>query len=305
MVLQVCAISLERERVANHPTNEFLRLRIRFRWERKRFICFMKNPSLDFRGKLILLAVFSPLAAILGGLLDSYGLLEARYSFFCYMGSAVLGLLVLATILGRFIDRHFADFKATKMFGVGLVALSTYVAHGMAQGEVNAIFHIDASALPHTVTAASAFFIARWLYSLVMLPLLFASTIYFMTCFWLSRGAGAVTAFAVFFSAALWSGLLHFQVVNDENRTSNLYQIALNMDFNKKSFCSGLPPKSEGVVFLGSNQSRAIAAPQLISLAGNSKSIFRKVQVPTTFSVVNCLAPIRGLPAGDLKDLMK
>jgi hypothetical protein len=268
--------------------NERIRLRARFAWQRKRLRSFIKNPTFDLRFKLIAMSIVSPLIAVVGGALASYGLLTAGYAFAFYMSGAALGLVVLATLTSRFLDRHFAEFKSAKILALATFALATYVAHGRAVGEVNAIFQIDASALPHATTAASAFVIATWIYPAVVLPILCGSAV-LMLYYGRAAGGNALIAFAILISSVLWAGLLNFQAMPAPARKSNLYQIALEMDFNKRSHCSGLPVGSEGVVFIGPDQRRAIVAPRLVEIKRSSKTIFKQVQVPEKFDIVDCL----------------
>ncbi|PWF47750.1 hypothetical protein [Massilia glaciei] len=204
------------------------------------------------------------------------------------MSGAALGLVVLATVTSRFLDRHFAEFMSAKILALATFALATYVAHGRAVGEVSAIFQIDASALPHATTAASAMVIATWIYLAAVLPILIDSAVLMLYYYGKSEGGNAMIAFAILISSVLWAGLLNFQAMPAHARKSNLYQIALEMDFNKRSHCSGLPADSEGVVFLGPDQRRATVAPRLVEIKRSSRTIFKQVQVPENFDIVNC-----------------
>jgi hypothetical protein len=269
--------------------NEWMRLRVRLAWQLKRLRCFAGAPKFDLRFKLIVMSAISPAIAIFGGALASNGLLGAGFAFVLYLIGATLGLLVLVTLGARFLDDHFADFKAAKGFGVALFALATFVAHGRAVGEVNSIFHVDASALPHTTAAASAMIISIWVYLGVLLPICIISVICALYFFGRARRGNAMISFAVFIAALLWASLIDHQIAQDDRRKSNLYQIALEMDFNKRSNCLGVPEQSEGVVFIGPDQLRAIAAPRMVERSRSSKSIFRGIDVPSKFDVVKCL----------------
>ncbi|MES3021072.1 MAG: hypothetical protein V4857_05750 [Pseudomonadota bacterium] len=268
--------------------NERIRMRAKFAWQRKRLRSFVKNPTFDLRFKLIAMSIASPLIAVVGGALASYGLVTAGYAFAFCMSGAALGLVVLATLTSRFLDRHFAEFKSAKILALAMIALATYVAHGKAVGEVNAIFQLDASALPHATTAASAMVIATWIYMAAVLPTLIGSAVLMLYYYGKSEGGNALIAFAILMCAVLWAGLLNVQAVPAHARKSNLYQIALEMDFNKRSHCSGVPMDSEGVVFIGPDQRRAIVAPRLVEIERSPRTIFTQVQVPENFDIVNC-----------------
>lgn len=203
---------------------------------------------------------------------------------------AAFGAVVLGTLVQRFLARHFADFKSARLLGVGLAALATFVAHGRAVGEVNAIFQIDASALPHATAAASAMTIGAWLFWTVLVPVTVASFAWLIRCCMKARFGDATIAGAILIAGVTWCGLIGNQAAPDRRRQSNLYQIALAMDFNKRSHCRGVSHDSEGVVFIGPDQRRAIVAPRRIEVpsGGGFNSLVPQLQVPTNFPIVEC-----------------
>ncbi|MDQ1816403.1 hypothetical protein RBA41_24195 [Massilia sp. CCM 9210] len=264
------------------------RLRVRLAWQRQRLRCFIDNPTFDFRFKLIAMSILSPVIPVGAGLLASYGLLAPKQAFVCYMAGALLGLLVLATLATRFIDRHFAEFKSAKIIGLALLGLATYYAHGQAAVEVNAIFQVDASSLPRATAAASALVLANWIYPAIVLPILFGSIALVLYYAGKAQRGNMAIAFAICMSSTLWAGLINYQAAPDRIRKSNLYQIALEMDFNKRSTCAGVPADAEGVVFIGPDQRRAIVAPRLAEIRRSPNAIFKEVKVPETFEKVDC-----------------
>ncbi|ATQ75794.1 hypothetical protein CR152_15615 [Massilia violaceinigra] len=262
------------------------RTRVRVAWQRKRLRDLLQNPF-DFRLKLIAMSILSPVIPIVTGLLASYGLLAPSRAFVCYMAGALLGMVVLTTVASRFIDRHYSEFKPAKFIGLGLLGLATYFAHGQGAIEINAIFEVDASSLPKATAAASALVLAQWANS-ALIPLLFASGALVLYNMAKSRPGDAAISFAICMSSCLWAGLIHYQAEPDPTRKSNLYQIAVALDFNKRSTCAGVPKDAEGVVFVGPEQRRAIVAPRLTELHSSSNSIFKEVEVPEKFDKVEC-----------------
>ncbi len=269
--------------------NQWMRLRVKFASQCKRLLCFLKNRKFDFRFKLIAMSIMSLIIGVVGGVLAAYGFLGAGYAFVFFISGAMLGLLVLGTLTAHFLEQHFAEFKSAKFFGFGLFALVTYVAHGKAVGEINAIFQIDASAFPHATTAASAMIISTWISWALLVPICFVSLICSIYHYTASKAGNTMISAAVFIACFLWTSLIEHQAAPDGRRKGNLYQIALEMDFNKRSHCLGLPEGSEGVVFIGPDQLRAIVAPRKVEIQTNSKSIFREIQLPEKFDIVNCL----------------
>jgi hypothetical protein len=270
------------------PLNEWMRLRIRFSWHGKRLRQFMKDPIFDLRFKLIAMSAASWMIPILGAILASNGLLGAACAFLLYMTGATLGALVLVTLVSRFLDAHFAEFKSAKIFGVGLFALATFVAHGKAVGEINSIFPIDASVLPHATAAASVMLIATWSFWAVLIPTCIISAFCAICHYKKAQAGNATMSFAVFVATLLWASLIDHQIAPERKRQGNLYQIALEFDFNKRSKCSGLPEGAEGVAFIGPDQRRAIIAPRLVVTKVVPTSIFREVEVPPDFAITHC-----------------
>jgi hypothetical protein len=264
------------------------KIQIKYAWQRKRLACFWKDPKFDRRSKLIGISALSPTIAVVGGALASNGILSAGPAFVFYMAGALLGLVVLFSMAIRFIDVHFSEFKATKIFGLALIAVASYIAHGKAVAEINGIFSVDAAALPHATSAASVMIICIWVCSLILIPICAGSALLSVYFYWKSKAGNAAMAFAVFISSLLWVSLIEHQISPENRRKGNLYQIALEFDFNKHSRCNGLPANAEGVLFLGADQRRAMVAPRLMELSRSPKSIFRVVQVPTDFKLVTC-----------------
>ncbi|WP_426105443.1 hypothetical protein [Massilia sp. TSP1-1-2] len=265
-------------------------------WGRRRKSRFRRHPPLSvrsqfsFRFKVIAMSGASAACVLLARALGNGASSISGWAWVLVLAGAVLGALVLGAVAHRFLDRHFSRFKSAKLFGFGLFALATFVAHGQAVGEVNNIFHIDASSLPHATTAASAMAIGAWLFWAVLIPATVASGAWLIRCASALRWGDATITAAIFFAGVTWSAVVGHQAAPDVRRQSNIYRIALAMDFNKRSNCEGVPAASEGVVFIGPDQKRAIVAPPRVDILsrGGFSSLVPQVQVPTEFQIVEC-----------------
>ena len=249
-----------------------------------------RRRKIGLRTKLIAMSSLSAAFALLARALDGFGWSEGGLIWALVLIGAAFGAVVLATLIRRLLNRHLASFKAARLFGVGLAALATFVAHGRAVGEVNAIFQVDASALPHATAAASAMTIGTWLFWTVLVPVTVTSGAWFIRCCARSLYGDATIAGAIFFAGAAWSGLIGHQTAPDQRRASNIYQIALATDFNKRSHCVGVPPDSEGVAFIGPDQRRAIVAPRKVEVPGRGgfSTLIPQLQIPPSFPIVEC-----------------
>jgi hypothetical protein len=265
-------------------------LRLKLALRRRRPGYLFGKQAIDHRFKLIAMSVASAGLPVIGRAISGVEMFGPAWGAGVVLLGAVLGVLVLNTLAHSWLERHFAAFRSAKLLGLGLLALATFIAHGQAVGEVNAIFLVDASALPHTTTAASAMVIGAWLLWAVLLPVLAVSSIFAIFYYVKSRLGDFMIAFAICLACITWVALVAQQAGPELRRKSNLYQIALEMDFNKRSSCVGLPKGAEGVLFIGPDQRRAIVAPQkvMIETRGEFGKLVPQLQIPSNFQVVDC-----------------
>jgi hypothetical protein len=274
----------------HRAAHKVIRLRLKLALRRRRLGYLFGKLTIDHRFKLIAMSAASAGLPVIAKVVSDIGFLSPAWSVGLVLIGAVLGVLVLNTLAHGWLERHFAAFKSAKFLGLGLLALATFIAHGQAVGEVNAIFHVDASALPHTTTAASAMVIGAWLLWAVLLPVLAVSSVCAIFYYVKSRAGDVMIAFAILLACVTWVALVAQQAGPELRRKSNLYQIALEMDFNKRSNCVGLPKGTEGVLFIGPDQRRAIVAPQkvMIETRGEFGKLFPQLQIPSDFQIVDC-----------------
>lgn len=270
--------------------HKVIRMRLKLALRRRRLRYLFGKPAMDHRFKLIAMSATSAGLVAIARAISGIGVSGPAWAAGLVLMGSVVGVFVLTTLAHGWLERHFAAFKSAKLLGLGLLALATFIAHGQAVGEVNAIFQIDASALPHTTTAASAMVIGAWLLWAVLLPVFAVSFICSVNFYVKSRYGDFMIAFAIFLASVTWVALVGQQAGLELRRKSNLYQIALEMDFNKRSHCVGLPEGAEGVLFIGPDQRRALVAPGkiLIKTRGGFGALVPQIQVPSDFQIVDC-----------------
>lgn len=219
--------------------------------------------------------------------LDAWKILPTFWLFACLFVSIVLGLFVFAAFVEKLIVEKFIGFKSTQLFWLGAVALVTYVAHGQAGEEVNAIFSQDASAFPYATTAATVMTIAApaGKPALVIAVLSFVYGAYKM---FRSDSAYVMTALTLGINLISFGSFVDHQIARDANRRSNIYQIALAMDFNSQFRCAKARTGVDSAIFIGTDQRRALIAPPLIVRQQSSKSLFKLVEVPKEFYFAEC-----------------
>lgn len=219
---------------------------------------------------------------------DSLGFLHARQLIALFFAMMFLGLYVFVLFVEKVFAKNFIDFKSTKLFWVGLVAFLTYIAHGQAGDEVNAIFSQDASTFPYATTAAAAMIMASWtLWPSILIGA--ASFLYAFYCMLRSQSGLVFIAMTVGIQLFTFSTLVEYQMGSEKVRRNNIYQIALAMDFNGHFRCEGATLGEDTVAFIGPSQNAALVAPPVVVKHQNDKSLFKRVEVPEGFRRVSCM----------------
>jgi hypothetical protein len=103
------------------------------------------------------------------------------------------------------------------------------------------------------------------------------------------RSSEALITLAVGFNFFSFGLFIERQITPDEQRKSNIYQIAVAMDFNGRFTCPGIEDKLNRVAFVDSDQTRGMVAPPLRVKSYNKRSTFKLVEVPPVFRTVTCL----------------
>jgi hypothetical protein len=270
--------------------HKLVSLRVKLAWRRKDLRYLSGRTKINHRFKLISMSAATAVLAASARVLSGVGIIGPAWAAILLLMGSIFGAIVLATLVHAWLERHFASFRSAKTLAVGLLALASFVAHGQAVGEVNAIFEIDASALPHTTAAAAAMVIGNWALWIVLLPVCIVSAVCLCVFYGRSRYGESTISFAILMASLTWGALVFQQAGPELRRKSNLYQIALAMDFNKRSHCDGLPEGTEGVVFIGPDQKRAIVAPRkvVVPTLGDFGVLVPQIKIPESFKIVEC-----------------
>lgn len=258
-------------------------------WTRakNRIFNYLKNGGDDFLFVLNLASLLSLILLFSAMLLESLKLFPARYMSYLIFATIFLGLYVFVSIVERVFVKYFIDFKSTQLFWVGAVAFATYVAHGQAGDEVNAIFHLDASAFPYATTAATAMMMATW----ALWPAGVVAGLSFMYCTYKtfrSDYKDVLISLVLTLNLTSFALFVGYQISKDDVRKSNIYQIALAMDFNGRFRCENSKVGSDSVAFIGPDQKRALVAPLAEITHQDRRTIFKIVAVPESFEIVDC-----------------
>ena len=219
---------------------------------------------------------------------DSLGLLQPSHLLALFIGMTFLGLYVFVSFVEKVFAKHFIDFKSTQLFWLGVIAFLTFIAHGQAGDEVNAIFSQDASTFPYATTATAAMIMASWtLWPAVLVGT--ASLLYGLYSVSRSRWGMVLIALTVGLQLFTFSIFVEYQMGTEPVRKNNIYQIALAMDFNGHFRCERAMLGKDTVAFIGPSQDSALVAPPVVVKQHNGKSIFRQVEVPESFRRVSCM----------------
>src|SRR5471032_132577 len=258
-------------------------------WQRAtlRITNYFKNGGDDFYFVLNFVSLASLAVLFLGMCLESMQLIAPKYMVFPIFAAMFLGLYVFFTVVEKTIAKYFLSFKSTQLLWAGFVAFIIYIAHGQAGDEVNAIFHLDASAFPYATVAATAMMVASWSFWPAVL-IASAAFVYYTYNVFRSRYKNVLIGITLTLNLASFAVFVSYQISDDAIRRSNIYQIALSMDFNATFNCTASTSNSDSVAFVGAEQRRALIAPPLKIKHDSARSIFKEVVVPKAFDLVEC-----------------
>jgi hypothetical protein len=213
-----------------------------------------------------------------------------------------IGLFALVGAAEKILDAGLAEFKATALWWAALFAILGYFARISALDDVNKIFHIDASALPMTLVAASAmrFFLwMKWPFIIVavgsigILFLMWRGTYFPEKTTDGERLASGVLTLSNLVCCGLAAIFISYQL-DDIGRQQKLYRTAHAADFVSKFSCSGVDDKKFSVLFIGPEQRKILVAPKLPSpsfFGTRSAEFLQALEVPPEFPVVDCVLP--------------
>ncbi len=176
---------------------------------------------------------------------------------------------------------------STRVFGAAALAIVSFLAHGNAVGEVNAIFHVDAASFPHATTAATVFVILSWTFWPAIL-LLGHSLVMGFVAIRNDDVALGMTRFTALLGSFTLVTVVGLQFHDVAQRANNVYQVARAFDFNERFECDGPRQEGDGAAFVGPEQRRAVIAPRLAARAISRDSLFKRAEIPERFEIVAC-----------------
>lgn len=221
-------------------------------------------------------------------IIDKFNLAPPSYVIAIIFVTIVLGLYVFVLMVEHVVAKNFIEFKSSQLFWVLLIAFAAYVAKGYASEELNQIFARSASTFPFAYSAAAAMkilSIMKWPTAFIFI----LSFSYGLIQVFRSKGAHAFIALVMSINFSSFGLFVEKQISPDEVRRSNIYQIAVAMDFNGRFNCPGVKEKVGRIAFIDSDQTKGIVAPPLVIKIRHEKSTFKLVEVPEYFVDVACL----------------
>jgi hypothetical protein len=217
------------------------------------------------------------------------------------------GIAFAAVFLGVSIERS-SFFKSLWLFGftkiVASIALSALIifSTGKASSLINAVFPVDASALPLTRTIVTGLLAFQYLTPLLGVVALFAVFHASNAAGWISSKwsrkntyespplqsvAFLLLSIAVLLFATRWV----YEDFSDDAWPAKIYRLAHALDFNSKYECRNLR-KGLSVVFMGPDQARVLVdtrAAQTDDLESFvDRKLSSKVEVSKQFYVLPC-----------------
>jgi hypothetical protein len=219
--------------------------------------------------------------------------------------SIVLGLASIAGYIEAFLKPAMGFESLRWIFAAG-IAFIGYLSRIDAINDINAIFHIDASALPLTAIAGTAMRFASYLF-LPMVAVCGVSTLVVALMIWgtilddkdeLEKIALGIRVVAAFVASGLAAIFIHAQLAGTAI-SAKLYRIAHSSDFVSKFNCEHIDSEKFDVLFIGPEQRRVLVAPKIppedvfFNLRKQQPAILLPVKIPDYFPVMECSA---GLP---------
>lgn len=250
-------------------------------------------------GFLALISIANFVAA--GYVLD--GTAAGPSTFFSLVGiSIATGLLVALGALEEAFSSSVSSFRSAQWAVAALIAVVTYRGRMQAINDLNSIFHIDASALPMTLTAGTVlnvaallfwFFVALAVAGAASLVLMYLGVVFDEKAEDVKKLRALSIAFAVVVSCGVSAGFAHVHLKGDL-RQQKLYRLAHMTDFSGSFRCEGIDSQANDVLFIGPEQRRVLVAPKLSTdqiQDERQPELLQQVAIPSEFEVRDCVAP--------------
>lgn len=173
--------------------------------------------------------------------------------------AAVLGIASVALSIETRAASLLAS-RTAQVLSAGALAILVFISRVQAGDAVNAVFAIDASALPQTMTVVTA---AMTLKSAAPLFILLA-VVLLLLFLRLLVGASSDLMDLLVILTGLYSCVLVLMLVaahlQGDPLNSRIYQVALKTDFSTEFRCTNFKVKDYAALFIGPEQQRALFA---------------------------------------------
>ncbi|KMK81802.1 MULTISPECIES: hypothetical protein [Pectobacterium] len=200
-------------------------------------------------------------------------------------------------------------FTVTKvLLSIVLSGLVIY-ARGQAGIHVNAVFHVDASALPITLLFTTGLMVFKLLlpFIIVVAAIMFLVNSFFMAAWFKNKFGGGDSELPLLqpvlcvlvSSVLLYHGWLWpSDQLSDTRVSEKIYLLAHALDFNDSHQCANVPA-DRPVVFLGNVQDAVLVAPYQLEDFDFATFFEASVNVPHQFMRMRCeYKPAQTFPEG-------
>lgn len=215
-------------------------------------------------------------------------------ALFLMMTFVFVGLYVFVATVETTLLHHLIGLKTSLTAWVLILAYITYVAKAQALSEINEIFHIDASLLPMTIIATTAFKIVKiLLWPVLGLAILTMAVAYL----WRNDFVGSHDGIAILVSLLVGAGAQLFfatlvwgWVGASEQKKATIYRVAHFSDFSASFRCSGIDENKFSVLFVNPEKTRVIVAPKISDFyIGPARAQWlQPVPIPEEFPLLPC-----------------
>lgn len=243
------------------------------------------------------LAIF--IIFVCSGAVKDDNISQAFFTWMIWL-SIAMGLVSIAGYIEA-VAKSALGFESFRWIFAAGIAFIGYLSRIDATNDINAIFHIDASALPLTAIAGTAMRFASYMFW-PMVAVFCISAIFVVLMIWgtilegkddIEKIALGIRVFAALVASGLAAIFVHAQLA-DAAISAKLYRIAHSSDFVSKFNCEHIESEKYDVLFIGPEQRRVLVAPKIppedifFNPRRQQPTILLPVNIPVYFPVMEC-----------------
>ncbi|MEN4982206.1 hypothetical protein [Acinetobacter modestus] len=182
--------------------------------------------------------------------------------------SAIISKIILFILAINYIYkiefiRYFYELKLTKTVTLFFFSAVIIFCNSKASSTINDIFEVSASDLPYSLTLTTLLYTINYISNILLIVgIIFSFTLIINRILKhisdkdIKPDQSWWTIFVFIFISTVTSGLL-FKEFSESSIKYKSYQLAIQMDFNKKYYCRNIP-YGFSVAFIGTNQNRVV-----------------------------------------------